>query len=354
MLSHPISGVKCRMRKDARPAGRPADCGAGQLSGVGWGWTRAGWGPKVDLMARSASLKVVDTFLGREARALRAHFEGRMGDPKAATPQRFVWDWWHVPGQYTLLRTPAANFFPPELLARFTGKLGKWGRENLGCPEVSPPWLSLYVDGCRQELHGDLPHGPWAYVHSLTPWKGRPFRGGETLLLKDEVLDHWRRFDSGSGMEEEEIFRVVPALFDRLTVFDPRIPHGVRRVEGVADPLAGRLVLHGWFQKPRPVIEGPLKATQLRALIQSVSSEAGVWVGAGGSAQGLLSFEFKVGLGGRVTALRLLSDTLRERGNGAGPSSLAALRLRLSACLGSSDLGRQRGTSKVLLPLFFD
>jgi hypothetical protein len=302
------------------------------------------------LAKASPTLQVQDSFLGRDALALRRHFEARMGDPKKATPQRFVWDWWHVPGQYTLLRTPAANFFPPALLARFTAKLQDWGRKTLGCPEITPPWLSLYVDGCRQELHGDLPHGPWAYVHSLTPWKGRDFRGGETLLLKDEVLDHWRRFNSASGMEEDEIFRVVPALFDRLTVFDPRVPHGVRRVEGVMDPLAGRLVLHGWFQKPRPVIEGPLKPALLRALVEDLSQEAAAWVDAGGSAQGLLSFEFRVNQGGRISQTRVLSDTLRNReGSGAG-----ILRQGLLARLESLDLGRQRAASKVLLPLFFE
>ena len=85
---------------------------------------------------------------------------------------------------------------------RFHRRLVAWGRETLGCHDISPPWLSLYVDGCRQELHGDLPHGPWAFVFSLTRWRGRVFRGGETLLVRDEVLDFWHDFRSVRGVEE--------------------------------------------------------------------------------------------------------------------------------------------------------
>ena len=49
---------------------------------------------------------------------------------------------------------------------------------------------------------------------------------------------------------------LVPPLFNRLTVFDPRYPHGVRAVEGTRDPLKARLVLHGWFTEPAPFFNG--------------------------------------------------------------------------------------------------
>ena len=48
----------------------------------------------------------------------------------------------------------------------------------------------------------------------------------------------------------------IPPLFNQLTVFDPRIPHGVRLVEGTHDPLHARVVLHGWFTQPSPFISG--------------------------------------------------------------------------------------------------
>lgn len=54
-------------------------------------------------------LLVVDSFAA-EARALRSHFDARFADPRRATTDRFVWDLWHVPGQYTALRTPAWEY----------------------------------------------------------------------------------------------------------------------------------------------------------------------------------------------------------------------------------------------------
>ena len=38
-----------------------------------------------------------------------------------------------------------------------------------------------------------MPHGPWAFVYSLTPNK-KEFRGGETLILKPNTLNYWSNF----------------------------------------------------------------------------------------------------------------------------------------------------------------
>ena len=46
-------------------------------------------------------------------------------------------------------------------------------------------------------------------------------------------------------MELQHLVTRVPSPFNRLTVFDPRFPHGVREVRGTRDPRKGRLVLHG-------------------------------------------------------------------------------------------------------------
>lgn len=95
-----------------------------------------------------------------------------------------------MPGQYTLLRTPANEFFPPEEFAQLESRLLQFGQERLGCGNISPVWLSNYVHGCRQEMHADLPHGPWAFVLSVTP-EPRKFTGGETFILRPHVLDYW-------------------------------------------------------------------------------------------------------------------------------------------------------------------
>ena len=60
-------------------------------------------------MARG--LLIVDGF-APEARTLRASFDERFAEPRKANRDRFVWDYWHVPGQYTALRTPAWEYFP--------------------------------------------------------------------------------------------------------------------------------------------------------------------------------------------------------------------------------------------------
>ena len=55
------------------------------------------------------------------------------------------------------------------------------------------------------------------------------------------------------------------------TVFDPRIPHGVRQVTGTHDPREGRLVIHGWFVQPRPFVRGPLPTRALDAADRAIS-----------------------------------------------------------------------------------
>ena len=145
----------------------------------------------------------------------------------------------------------------PDPRSKLEAALTAYGREQLGCDGISPIWLSYYVTGCRQELHADVPHGPWAFVLSLTP-PSRAFTGGETMLLQPHVLDYFRDFSAGAVVESAQLLDLVAPEFNRLTVFDARVPHGVRVVEGVADPRKARVVLHGWFLPATPFFEGGL------------------------------------------------------------------------------------------------
>lgn len=289
---------------------------------------------------------VVDGF-APEAKPLREHFEARFSDARRATGDRFVWDLWNVPGQYTALRTPAWEYFPKKLYDSFHQRLVWWGRRTLGCHDVSPPWLSCYVNGCEQRLHGDLPHGPLAFVFSLTPWQRRTFRGGETLLLKDEVLDFWSGFVSTRGVEEPEVLEEIPAKFNRLVTFDPRIPHGVRRVEGSMDPVEGRLVIHGWFVQPRPFIEGPLSTSALQNAIDEVTGAIGPLLEDGLEVAGLLSLGFTV-KNGRVENARVLADTLRS------PVPLKPFVRTVLGALKLQSFPRTKTLSHVTLPLVFE
>jgi hypothetical protein len=298
----------------------------------------------------SRSLIIVDRF-APEAEPLRAVFDDRFAQPREAHSDRFVWDYWHVPGQYTALRTPAWTYFPRRLYASFHRRLVAWGREHLGCHDISPPWLSLYVEGCRQELHGDVPHGPWAFVASLTRWTGRSFRGGETLLLRDDVLDFWADFASDRIVEHGELVRVVPPQFARLTVFDPRIPHGVRTVTGTHDPREGRLVIHGWFVQPRPFVRGALAVRALASRIAELTDQLGGWV-ADLPISGLVSVAFDVDRRGAVRTPRVLSDTTRVPRSEEPARKLLVRRIR--AAIAGWRFGPQRATSRVTLPLVFE
>ena len=298
----------------------------------------------------SRSVLVVDRF-APEARALRRTFDERFAEPRSTRADRFVWDWWHVPGQYTALRTPAWTYFPRRVYESFHRRLVLWGRETLGCHDISPPWLSLYVDGCRQELHGDLPHGPFAFVYSLTNWQRRVFAGGETLLLRDEVLDFWHDFRSVRSVEEHELLRAIEPRFDRLTVFDPRIPHGVRAVSGTRDPREGRLVIHGWFVQPRPFVRGPLRVQTLTARLGDLGERIGQWIGDLPIA-GVVALAFSVDRAGRVRNVRVLSDTTRVPHADERRRALFVRRLKQSVA--SWQLGKQRGPSQVTVPIVFE
>lgn len=296
-------------------------------------------------------LLVVDRF-AKEAKALREAFEARFAEPRRATADRFVWDLWHVPDQYTALRTPAWEFFPKKTYDAFHQRLVWWGRRTLGCHDVSPPWLSCYVNGCEQRLHGDLPHGPVAFVFSLTPWDRRTFRGGETLLLRDEVLDFWRGFVSTRAVEEPELLDEVPARFNRLVAFDPRIPHGVRRVDGSMDPTEGRLVIHGWFVQPRPFIEGPLPERALESAIHRITGAIAPVLEAGLPLAGLLSLGFTVTPAGKAARLRTLADTTRTfEEHAPGRRRLLSL---VRKALETHVFPRRSASSQVTLPLVFE
>ncbi len=240
------------------------------------------------------------------AGALRREFDAKFQNPHQAESTRFVWDFWHIPNEYTVLRTPAYHYFSAKLYNRFHRDLVEWGRMNLGCHDVSPPWLSCYVSGCRQEKHVDRPHGPLAFVFSLTKWGSRRFSGGETFLQSGRSSQDW-----------------IEPKFNRLTLFNPSVPHGVREVKGCLDPRYGRLVIHGWFVNPRPFWVGPLQATEVQdGLDLGLESVVDASLNLGG---GLLSLRLAIAADGAVESQRVLVNTLV----GASPGDVRELGKRL-------------------------
>jgi len=263
--------------------------------------------PTADL-GMDRSVVVPDFFSA--ATSLREVFDSRFQRFRADDPDSFVWDYWHVPGQYTYHRTYGDRYFPKPLVRAFLDRLQSWGMETLGCASVTPPWLSYYVDGCVQELHADVPHGPWAYVFSLTRWDDRGFSGGETLLMRPHHMDFWRGFDPSEALETYSLFDEIPACFNQLTVFDARVPHGVRAVSGTRDPLHGRVVLHGWFDYPRLLASEDLQEDKALTRLKLVATTLQRRLEQFDAVTGLLTARVDFGDGGQARSARVLTNTL--------------------------------------------
>jgi hypothetical protein len=293
-------------------------------------------------------LSVVPDFFA-QAEEMRAVFDERMGRERSRGPESFIWDYWHVPGQYTYLRTFGDRYFPEPLASDFLSRLRAWGRDALGCGSITPPWLSYYVEGCVQELHADVPHGPWAYVFSLTRWDERSFSGGETELLSPETLEFWRHFSPDEGLEARQLVERVPAGFNQLTVFDARIPHAVRAVHGTHDPLDSRVVLHGWFEYPDLITSEDIREQKAIVSLRLATAQLGGRVEGADSVTGVVTVRVEFGGDGKVRQARALSDTLvSTTGNGPAPATVLE---RLVDALGDLKLPGAADGSWAIVPV---
>lgn len=230
-----------------------------------------------------------------------------------ARSERFCWDYWNVPGQYRLLRTPAETFFG-QTGRKFIEELTQYGRKFLGCQMISHPWMSSYLDGHFQNLHSDVPHGPYSFVFSLTPysrvsWTNRAFRGGETLIAKPKLLRYFRELKSSESDEESQLFHKLSQPFNQLTIFDPRYPHGVARIEGNDDLLKSRLVIHGWFTEPRPMLEGGLTEKKAGPVMDLIAHHMIQGLSSSGYT-GLLSLRLHIGAEGSLKRTEVLASHL--------------------------------------------
>ena len=290
----------------------------------------------------------VDGFLeASAAQAMRSHFEGHFANPQAHSADvHQVWNYWYVPELYTYLRTCPEKIIPEVLVQRFHAALTAWAVERLGMGHVTWPNLSLYVDGCRQNLHNDSANGRFGFVYSLTP-DTRRSRGGETLLLREGDLFRSNLHRPAAGVAMREL---IAPNFNRLTVFDDRIPHGVERVEGGMDPLDGRLVLHGHISESGPLVKGPLTPDAVTAAVEPLVGAALAETGLGeGNCHGPLTLRLAVAPDGGIAHVSILVDrVVRTDGVSAKPVVDAFLR-RLRAL----RLPGQEGASEVTVPVLF-
>ncbi len=294
-------------------------------------------------------IQTVESF-SSEAKRLRAHYDSEFKDPLKTQSTRFSWDYWHVPDQYTHLRTPAAAYFPKKVISKFTQELTLWGQENLGCLSISPPWLSYYVEGCEQKLHCDNPHGPWAFVFSLT--QGITFDGGETIIFKPEHLSFWKNFSIQRGFEQEDLFHKIAPKFNRLIVFDPRLPHGVSRVNGTQDPQRARVVIHGWFTQPQPIINGSISINEVNQNLNSLLASLEKTLAEVSSMTGTQSYRLHILPSGKVSRVVVLTNTLMSREG--EDTHVRALTKWLMIQMQNFNFKKHSRSSIVTLPLIFE
>lgn len=303
------------------------------------------------------SFKVFPRF-SKQGSQLRKFFEKQFENPHHNHPQRFVWDYWVVGDQYRHFRTPAYHYFPKDLYMNFHQSLVEWGRSNLGCHDISPPWLSMYVEGHFQNWHADVPHGPWAFVYSLTPSQ-RKFSGGRTRIMKPRLLNYWQGFQEAEGYESSSFFDFIEPEFNQLLVFDARYPHSVEEVRNVFKPEEGRLVIHGWFVEPRPYVIGPLTTSVINKKLKPWLAELSEWMEQSGgdprgSLHGTLTLALKIRKSGEVASVKVKTNTLLALGEAhlVSPTQQDVLSFCLSN-LKKVLFPAAKAESELIIPLIF-
>lgn len=250
---------------------------------------------------------VIDNFLPLPAaenlrRGIEAHFE----KPETHRPNTHqVWNYWFVPKQYTYLRTNPEKIVERQHVERFMDALRHWSALTLGMNEVTWPYLSLYVNGCRQGVHNDTTNGRFAFVYSLTR-DDRKSTGGETIIFHEGDLFRKGLRAAAAG---SDFFTAIEPRFNRLVVFDDRLLHAVEQVDGPMDPLEGRLVMHGHLRNTGLAVKGALPAEA----IAPVTLETMLEFSAKAMSRirlysGALILRFVIGAGGAVETCNVLVD----------------------------------------------
>ena len=293
---------------------------------------------------------VIDDFFN-EANALRAGIDAHFAEPSRHRPETHqVWNYWHVPGLYTYLRTAPEKVLPRPVLDRFLAKLRALSLYRFGLSEVTWPYLSLYVAGCQQGLHNDSKNGRFGYVYSLTRWDERKFLGGETLIFHEREYFGSAAFtqaNAGSGLYE-----LVPARFNRLLLFDDRMLHAVPRLEGTMVPQDGRLVLHGHVSEGPVAATGALPQAAAQAVVERERANLKRRVEeAGAGLAGLVTVRLTLDGDGKVMKDEVLFDRLLPTGRGAAEPEAAATAVR--GFLRTLKFAEAGGSSLVTIPVPF-
>jgi hypothetical protein len=226
--------------------------------------------------------------------------------------------------------------------------LRAWALETLGRGSVSRPYLSLYVPGCRQGWHNDSGNGRFAFVYSLTR-DVRLTTGGETLIMRDGDALRRNLTQSAAG---HGLYTAIAPRFNRLVIFDDRVPHGVERVDGVMDPVEGRFVLHGHIGEAGTAVTGALPAAVVEPLIAG-AVDAFIAAAAERLApyHGPLTLRLTSDAAGEVTSCDLLIDRVLQPDR--NDAEWESLREQLLDRLDAVRFPPSSGETVVILPVMF-
>jgi Rps23 Pro-64 3,4-dihydroxylase Tpa1-like proline 4-hydroxylase len=297
-----------------------------------------------------ASYRIVDDFLPTAlALSIRDDVEAHFAAPEKHSAERHqVWNYWHVPDLYTYLRTSPEHVIERSRMAEFMKSLTQWSENELGLTSPTRPYLSLYVPGCHQGVHNDSANGRFGFVYSLTKAQ-RSSIGGSTIIFRENNPFRSNLHSPGAGTD---FFARVPPQFNRLLVFDDRLPHGVDRVDGSMDPVEGRLVLHGHLREGGPIVRGALAPDEVADKYISVLLEFCSRAAARMKLlSGLLSLKFRILATGEIQDLQVLVDRVIF----ASSAELEWPRLLelLLTLVRATQYGTSEGITEVVFPFVF-
>lgn len=304
----------------------------------------------VGLVRPDSAIIVVDGFLpGSLADAMRGDLDNHFAHPEAHRGDTHqVWNYWFVPELYTYLRTTPEKVIGRDYVAAFHQALRDWSTSQLGMAEVTWPYLSLYVNGCRQGWHNDSQNGRFGFVYSLTRNERRTI-GGETLVLRE--TDPFRS-NLTTAMAGRGLYETIEPRFNRLVIFDDRLPHAVERVGGSLDPVEGRLVLHGHLREGAATIVGTLAPAEIAGQLNKCLSQFGAEVSASASLyHGPLTLRLTIDAGGAIADCHVLVDRVIHRD--PGHTGWEPLRESLLTRLWEMKFTASGGQTVLIQPVIF-
>jgi hypothetical protein len=260
---------------------------------------------------------IVDDFLPLDlATGMRADIEAHFMEPHAHPDTHQLWDYCFVPQLHTYLRTSPERIIHGDRIDAFMRTLQAWSIATLGMGNVAWPNLCLYIGGCRQALHDSASALRFGFVYSLTRNQRRTV-GGEMLVLREGEVRRrtsWNAlFDGrplgGGGSPAGDLYEIIEPKFNRLIVFDGRLPYAVEVIEGAMDPIEGCVMLHGHLSETGTIITGDLPneiveealVALFRDFAERNSARLALY-------QGPLALRFVIGASGSVESCETLVD----------------------------------------------